>query len=505
MGKKNRYGDENDIAYNYAEYLNEAVNGYKRKTELSTVPERFKLNKEKSCVCFGIPKNEGYNDFIVGMSEGEDGNVLVVGGSGSGKSSGIIEPTTMTWNAAMCVTDIKGELSSHYCELYNKGIVKRRALIFDPTSADSPSYDPFYCIIHGDSIDLFDDMRQIVHAIFPIPAYTKEPYWRECVQEIFLGALLYYYNLGLSFNQTISAILTLGVAEICEAIRKSSDDAAKRYIGAFENLNPEMLATFDRELRNGLTVFSEPHIQNAFRGERDEARFFSWDCVDEFNVFLKIPENRIEQWSGLINLMYSQLMHYLELRPDKYSIEGTGNMPVLLIMDEFAKFGKLDYLKNAISTLRSKSVNICLVIQSIAQLDSIYGQNERRIIMDNCRFKAILNANDSETQKLLAELIGTHIVVEHNFSTNKENLDSIDSYSHKREYIVQPHELAYLNDVILLTPDGSCRIHKIKLYSKENNPFYDCLNVEKANVVCGNPYSGKIRVEILNEPKNRKW
>lgn len=497
MGKKNKYGDETDIVYNFAQFFNEAVDGYKKKTELSTVPTKFRLNKKKSCVCFGIPQNEGYNDFIAGMSEGEDGHILVNGGSGSGKSSGIIKPTLLTWRGAMCVTDIKGELSSFYLKLYKRGKVKLRPLIFDPTNHNSKSYDPFYPIIHGDSNDLVDMMNQIVYAIFPRAKEDKERYWRESVQMIFLAALLYFFNLGLSFTNTILAILELDITEIVDRIKNGSDTLAKLYIGSFGNLSSEMIAIFDRELRNGLACFSQPNMQKALRGERDQGDFFTWGDLGECNIFLSIPEYRIEEWSGLINLMYSQLMHHLELRPDKYSNEGAGNIPVLLIMDEFAKFGKLDYLKNAISTLRSKSVNICLVMQSIAQLDNIYGEYERRIIMDNCQFKAILNANDPGTQKLLAELIGTHVVIEHNVSYNKEDLDAIDSYSHKREYIVQPHELAYLEDVILLTPNGSCKIKKIKPYTMESNPFYDYLNVEKADDFCSNSNLGTVRVEVV--------
>ena len=107
--------------------------------------------------------------------------------------------------------------------------------------------------------------------------------------------------------------------------------------------------------------------------------------------------------------MYIQLIRHLERRPEKYSAGGASNRQTLLLMDEFARFGKLPMITAAMATLRSKNVNICLMVQSVAQLDKIYGEHDRRIIFDNCQFQAILRANDADTQKYLCELVGTHI------------------------------------------------------------------------------------------------
>lgn len=99
------------------------------------------------------------------------------------------------------------------------------------------------------------------------------------------------------------------------------------------------------------------------------------------------------------------------------------------MMDEFARFGKIEHLPDAISTLRSKNVNICLIIQSIAQLDKIYGQCDRRIILDNCNYKAILGANDAETQRYLCELIGTAKVLQKSVSEHMDEFMDVTGYS----------------------------------------------------------------------------
>lgn len=135
-------------------------------------------------------------------------------------------------------------------------------------------------------------------------------------------------------------------------------------------------------------------------------------------------------------------------------------------MDEFARFGKLEMITAAMSTLRSKNVNICLMVQSVAQLDKIYGEHDRRIIFDNCQYQAILRANDAETQKYICESVGTCIRRQHSAGKQLDNLMNTIGYSKQisevREWRIFPHELSTLEDILLLSPYGFCRVEKHK-------------------------------------------
>lgn len=165
--------------------------------------------------------------------------------------------------------------------------------------------------------------------------------------------------------------------------------------------------------------------------------------------------------------MYTQLIRHLERRPEQYSPEGVNNMQTLLLMDEFARFGKLEMITHAAETLRSKNVNICLVVQSLAQLDKIYGEYDRRIILDTCKFQAVLRANDADTQEFISRLIGTHPVIHRGRNESFDDFMEPTGYSNQftetREYIVFPHELSTLTDILLITPYGFCRVDKLLL------------------------------------------
>jgi type IV secretion system protein VirD4 len=69
--------------------------------------------------------------------------------------------------------------------------------------------------------------------------------------------------------------------------------------------------------------------------------------------------------------------------------------------------GKVEAV-NGLATLRSKKIIICLIVQSLAQLDAIYGRDQRKVIVDNSAYKTILNATDAETQEYFSRLVGTY-------------------------------------------------------------------------------------------------
>lgn len=420
---------------------------------------------------FGMQPDYAYTRYV-GMLQGTEGNILVVGGNGGGKSAGIAKPTTRTWTGTMCVTDIKGELSDWYAGLEQRGLVSREGIIFDPTKADSPGYDPFWWLLRDDAGNLLNNVREIAMAIAPVSPDDKQPFWAETEQSILAAALLYYFRLGLSFSETMCMILSSTMSKLCENLSQHGDVCVRMLLGEISAMKPETLAGLDCGLRSKIALFAtDPYISHAFRGQREGANCFNWDDLDYCNIFLRIPADKIEQWSGAVNLMYTQLIRHLERRPDMYSAEGVHNVQTLLLMDEFARFGKLEMITSALATLRSKNVNICLMIQSVAQLDKIYGEDDRRIIFDNCQYQAILRANDADTQRYLCDLIGTHISVQRSMSEHIDECWDTSGYSRQiseiRDLIVQPHELSTLDDVLLRTPYGFSRVKKFRLYDEE--------------------------------------
>lgn len=415
----------------------------------------------RSGVFFGREPSTG-ND--IGMPEGADGNLVIIGGNGSGKSRGIAMPTLKTWSSSIVATDIKGELSAQYAQFWRSGEAVRPYIVFDPTRTDSPSFDPFWWLMKDADVNIVSNILDIVRALIPLSPEDKQPFWVETEQALFAAALLDCFQRGLSFSECICFIASQSVSSLAAILMQSSDTRVKMMLGQVASMKDETLACIDRGFRNKLLLFAtDVQISHALRGERETANCFSWDDLREKQIFICIPADKLDQWSCVVNLMYAQLFRYLERRPEQYT-PAADHPQLLVMMDEFARFGKLNGITSALSTLRSKKVNIALFVQSIAQIDRFYGAEDRRIIFDNCQWQVILRANDPDTQEFLSRRIGTSIYRQHSIGKQMDRELKKTGFSMQisetRDQIIAPHELSTLNEVLLLTPDGFFRIEK---------------------------------------------
>lgn len=428
---------------------------------------------------FGLPPNVN-EKFYIGMAQGCGTHSVVFGGSGSGKSTGIVNPTMKTWDGIIFVTDIKGEHFSFYDNLYRNKSVKRPYIVLNLKDDSEYSIDLFWWAKNDDKSNLTDNIREIAYALVP-EGYSKDKFWEESERSILTAALLFYEKSGFSFIDAIKTIAKTSIFDLCTNLTLCGDPDVTVLLGSVGMIKPDTLALIGTTLTNHISVFaSSEKINNIFKGPGDGGKCFTWDDLEEYNVFLSIPEDKLEQWGGIVNLIYTQLIHYLMRRPDMYSPEGTNTVPVLLLMDEVAQFGKLKILPNAIATLRSRNVSICLLLQSLAQLDKNYGELDRRIILENCAYKAILGASDPETQRFLCDLIGKTKILSPSISENFDSYMNIMGYgthiSQTCEYLIQPDELAYLKDVILLTPFGRYRIRKFQTYDIFHELYFPVRN-----------------------------
>lgn len=117
------------------------------------------------------------------------------------------------------------------------------------------------------------------------------------------------------------------------------------------------------------------------------------------------------------------------------------------------------------TTLRSKKVTFCLMLQSIAQLDAVYGYNTRKIIVDNYQYKALLNITEPDSQEYFSKLIGTVPVGRRSISHNYDSTTEYSTYGRQiqefREPLILPHEFVTNRDILLHTPYGLSRTIKL--------------------------------------------
>ena len=376
----------------------------------------------------------------VSKPEDLDGHVLVVGGVGSGKSSCIAIPTLRVWRDSVFAIDIKGEL-------YEKTKQYRPDIkVFNPTDENTFGYDPYFCLYS--SGNPAQEARAIAQSLIPLPLDTKDPFWIESAQNIFTASILHYSAQGLSFLETIQQIQSLAPKDLIASICDGSQLEAQYFVGSMQDMDDRVLSSIIAELSKNIVYFVTD--RNLISILSRQSNITPDDLEYGNDIYIQFPEHLLRQWKSLLTLIVNQFLAYFEKRPEE------NERNILFLLDEFPRLGKVGAMLDGLATLRSKKVSICLIIQSLAQLDTIYGQNERKVIADTCAYKAILGANDADTQEYFSRLVGTYDkqTTSHGTSSDIFGLPkgkTTNIYEQEKR-IIKPHEFGMLEDIVLLTP-----------------------------------------------------
>jgi len=379
----------------------------------------------------------------------QDGHILVVGGVGSGKSSCIAIPTLRSWKNATFTIDIKGEL---YAKSKPHG---RNTIVFNPLDNNSYGYDPYYWL--RNSSNPVQEARAIAQAIVPLPPDIKDPFWIESAQNIFTAAILHYSNRRFSFLDTVRQIQSLSPRDLIMTI---CDGEGLYFVGSMVDMDDKVLSSIVAEISKNIVHFATD--KNLISALSRENNIQPWILEHGGDIYVQIPEYLLKQWKNLLTLMVNQFLTCFEKRNEQTA------RPILFLLDEFPRLGKVNAMLDGLATLRSKKITICLIIQSLAQLDLIYGTNERKVIADTCAYKAILSATDAETQEYFSRLVGTYDKQVTARGTNSSALgfptgQSTNTYEQEKR-IIKPEEFATLKDIVLLTPYGNFRVEKTPYY-----------------------------------------
>lgn len=300
----------------------------------------LKTAKDLSGVVFG--KQGGK---YATMPETTDGHVLIVGGAGSGKTAAVAIPTLMSWKERVFAIDIKGELYAKTKKARGEAQIK----VFNPTDTTAYGYDPFYMLKNAD--DISSAARQLAMSIVPLPADVKDPFWIKGAQNMLTGFLIYFQGLGESFSSTMKYIKSIPTKELIEQIVADTNEKAKMEIMQFSGMDDKTLSGVYAELSNHITVFAtSDDLQRALSGEG--ACITPADLESGYDIYCCIPEHKLDEWKDLLGMMCNQFLKSFERRAE-------GNTtPILFLIDEFPRLGKIEAISNGLATLRSKKIHI---------------------------------------------------------------------------------------------------------------------------------------------------
>jgi type IV secretion system protein VirD4 len=409
-------------------------------------------NQFKSPLRYGIIFGKKNGMHII-KAENLDGHVLVVGGVGSGKSSCVAIPTLRSWRNNVFAIDIKGELyekSKHY---------RPNIKVFNPLDVNFYGYDPYYCL--RTSRNPAQEARAIAQAIIPLPPEIKDLFWIESAQNILTGVILHCLSQGIPFFDSIRRMLATSPKNLLQTVSSSPMIEARYCVSSLADMKDEVISSIMAEIsKNTVHFVTDNALISALTRPKN---ITPEDLEYGYDVYINIPEHLLRQWKSLLTLIVNQFLTHFEKRSEEHA------HPILFLLDEFPRLGKVSAMLDGLATLRSKKISICLIIQSLAQLDMVYGHNERKVIADTCAYKAILGASDVDTQEYFSRLVGTYDRPMTSYGTQSEAYTGLPKGTNATTYemerrIIKPEEFGLLSDIVLLTPYGYCRVDKAAYY-----------------------------------------
>jgi type IV secretion system protein VirD4 len=457
-----------NYSIHYPDSFNPFLREQSRLREGNVIPEVLEMNLYTDSGFFFGMKNE--KNWFIGKPTHVDGHILIVGIPGTGKTQGIVIPTMMTWRGIQIIIDVKGNLYGYWLKL-NKHTGKK-VKVFDPSAPERCGYryDPYSLLRHGGSANLAGNARDLALALMPLIPSIKDPVWLQATQNFLTGAIIYHFDLGCSFIETMTAIQVSSITEMIEEIRDNDNIAAKIYMSKLGDVQEKVIGNIGMELSKLAALVTDPAILNAFIPD-EKCGLIDWldlnTTTEPFDIILEIPEANFERWEPMTLLMINQLIKSLEQRPERTYNKRTEAPPVLVMLDEFPRMGKISAIKNGLATLRSRGVTFALFVQSLANLDETYGPTAAKVITDICPYKLILGISDVTSQEYASKAVGTIESTQRSVSENHDPLTGkVVGYSRtineSREPILYPHEFLTLTDIVVIHPHSGrfCRVNK---------------------------------------------
>ena len=400
------------------------------------------LTQTEGLMMSGRPKNPAH---------ARNKNVLVVGGSGSGKTRFFIKPNLMQMHSSYVVTDPKGTVLIEVGKLLSRGTPKldkdgnpvrgkNGKIVYEPYKIKVFNTINFSKSMHYNPFAYIHNEKDILKLVTVLIANTKgegksgDDFWVKAETLLYTALIGYIYYEAPTNEQNFSTLV-----EMINAMEVREDDetfknAVDLLFDALEQKDPDhfalrqykkyklaagktaksiliscgaRLAPFDIKEVREITMYDELELDLV--GDRKTALFFIISDTDATFNFL-------------VSMAYTQLFNLLcERADDKYG----GRLPVHVrcLIDEAANIGQIPNLEKLMATIRSREISACLVLQAQSQLKALYKDNMDTII-GNCDASLFLGGKEETTLKSWNSLLGKETIDMYNTSVTKGTQES---------------------------------------------------------------------------------
>lgn len=331
-------------------------------------------------------------------------NILVVGGSGAGKTACYIKPNIMQCLGSYIVTDPKGELYKETSKfLKNEGYDVKTFNLVNPTYSDF--YNPISNICSDQDVDTLAHI--LVTGANKEGGGGDDPFWDNTAKMLISATIYYVLSVLPLEQQNIGSCLNIirqGGADSSIFEKLFIDDLKPEHPGriqyeSFKTAADKTMQSIVISSISKMRVFDMPAIQ----------RITSSNSIDFRNVAKKktviyvITSAAESTYDFVSTMFFSQMFSILYKQADDYG----SRLPnqVYFLLDEFANIGQIPDFQKKLSTTRSLGISISIIVQSLDQLESLYKDSYENIL-GNCDTQLLLGTNSQKTAEYFSKSLG---------------------------------------------------------------------------------------------------
>ncbi len=390
------------------------------------------------------------------LTFGGSEHVIVEAPTRSGKGIGIVIPNLLTWAGSVVVLDVKREnfdATAGFRAHYGQAVY-----LFNPTDREGRTarYNPLAYIDRHDADDVIIELQKIATMLFVAPEHG-EAFWAN-------GARTGFAGVGAWLAETSEEPLTMG------AIYRHLTDGDARTFFKKELTNPRLklsvgcrtalsdfaggsdnsFADIKKTITNVLGLWLNPLVDAATATSDFDLRSIRSRPI---SIYLGVSPDELDRIAPLYNLLFQQLID-LNVRelPDEMT-----PLPVLVILDEFARLGRASVIASAFSYVAGYGIRLLPVIQSRSQLRGVYGEHVADEIVANCGVEVAFTPKELRVANDLSERLGYvgQDSVTKSLTINGLLANRSKSISEQRRALLLPQELMqFPNDRMILLRGG---------------------------------------------------
>ncbi len=436
-------------------------------------------------------------------------NVLVIGGSGAGKTRFYVKPNIMQANCSMVVLDPKGEnLRSTGWLLKKKNY---RIRILDLVQMErSHCYNPFVYL--RDDNDVQRLVTNLFKATTPKGSTSSDPFWDTAAQMLLLALIFYLKYEAPEDEQNFAMVMDmLRAGDVDEEdskamsaldtlfydLRKTDPDhIALKYYDAYHSGSGKTLKSIQITLASRLEKFNLESVAGlTITDELD-----LWKLGEEKTALFAIIPDNDTSFNFLVSLLYTQIFQQLfEVADKKYG----GSLPVHVqfLMDEFANVSLPDDFDKILSVMRSRGVSVSIILQNLAQLKALFEKQWESIVGNTDEF-VYLGGNEQATHKYVSELLGKETIDTNTYGKSTgRNGNYSTNYQNTGRELMTPDEVRMLdNRYALLFIRGERPVMDFKYDILKHPDVRLTTDGQAEPYIHGEPWDAGSSIELVYDP-----